>query len=131
MKIICCFVVKRNSKLTLNYYNYNYIFKVKKCDKTNIPQIVYWFGTDLDDGFSILQGKECLSFEEGKKRGLLKQKVGSGSRKFNQALDGLNESLKKPLCSRLPFVKLKEDYEHICGPQADRLLAEIEAEFSL
>ena len=93
---------------------------------------MYWFGSDIDDGFSILQEKECLSFEEGKKRGLLKPKVtGACTTRFNEALDKFNETLKIPLSSRLPFTKVKEAYEHVCGPQADRLLVEIEAELSL
>lgn len=90
--------------------------------------MVYWFGNNSNGAFSILELTSCLSFVEGKRRGLLKQKRGAANKnQFDKALGQLKDVLKQPLNKRIPFVKLKEEYEHLCGPQADRLLVELEA----
>jgi len=99
----------------------------EKCEKSKVPQLVYWFGNNSNGAFSVLELTSCLSFEEGKRRGLLEQKRGATDKnRFDKALVQLKEVLKKPLHKRVPFVKLKEEHEHLCGPQADRLLVELE-----
>jgi len=99
----------------------------EKCDKSKVPQLVYWFGNNSNGAFSVLELTSCLSFEEGKRRGILRQKRGATDKnRFDKALVQLKEVLKKPLHKRIPFVKLKEEHEHLCGPQADRLLVELE-----
>lgn len=102
----------------------------EKCTTNkNFPQIVYWFGSDFENGFSISTGNHCLSLMDGAKKGLLKQKSGNGpvSKTFNKALEKLFETQRKPLGpSRIPFKKLKEEHERICVPKIDCLVTEIE-----
>jgi len=94
-----------------------------------IPQIVYWFGVTPDRGFSILEEGSCLSLERAKEQGLL-EKLPSKSKaaeKHNRLLEMLQEAVRKPPASRLPLGKVREVYEQVSGPKADRLLAEFEA----
>ncbi|VEU35907.1 unnamed protein product [Pseudo-nitzschia multistriata] len=80
----------------------------------DIPQIVFWFGSDVDDGFSILPEAYCLSFKAAKTKGLVAMKGGNGSlaRDYNKSLANLFAALKKPIGpGRLPFKKLKEKHE--------------------
>ena len=99
----------------------------EKCEENEVPRIVYWFehGDNYNSAFSILRERDCISFEEGRKKGLLKKKEGTGSITFNKGLDEMIAAQKKPPCDRVPFVKLKEVYEQVSGSKADRLLAEV------
>lgn len=100
----------------------------EKRSSHTVPQIVYWLGSDPKNGFSILHEKDCLSLKKARLVELVKYKQGNTAmaRRYNKALDELFTTLKKPLdSSRIPFVKTKERHELVCGPKADRLLAEI------
>jgi hypothetical protein len=92
-----------------------------------IPQIVYWFGESTNKGFSILEEKECLSLEEGKKKGLLRRKENKSksASKHNHAISLLWDAHRKPSEARLPLGIIKEHHERVSGPDADRLLAEL------
>jgi len=105
----------------------------EKCDNSNVPQIVYWFGSsNLADAFSIRAKRSCISLEEGKRKGLLKKaRSASDSNRFNKAWRHLKVAMKKPLNNRSPFEKLKEEYEYVGGDQPDRLLVELKAATNL
>jgi hypothetical protein len=122
MNIMKCFV-DRNKILTVSFLN-----QISKCDNSNVPHIVYWFGTsNLEDAFSIRAKKSCISIEEGTRKGLLKKaRSASDSNRFNKAWKQLKAATKKPLNKRSPFEKLKEEYEYVGGPKPDRILVELE-----
>jgi hypothetical protein len=122
MNIVKCFV-DRNKILTVSFLN-----QISKCDNSNVPHIVYWFGTStLEDAFSIRAKKSCISIEEGTRKGLLKKaRSASDSNRFNKAWKQLKAASKKPLNKRSPFEKLKEEYEYVGGPKPDRILVELE-----
>eukprot|EP00537_Pseudo-nitzschia_pungens_P012054 CAMPEP_0172391222 /NCGR_PEP_ID=MMETSP1061-20121228/7669_1 /TAXON_ID=37318 /ORGANISM="Pseudo-nitzschia pungens, Strain cf. pungens" /LENGTH=887 /DNA_ID=CAMNT_0013121777 /DNA_START=27 /DNA_END=2690 /DNA_ORIENTATION=+ len=102
--------------------------ELKKNGGQSVPQIVYWLGSDPSSGFSLLPNKNCISLVKARRKGLVKYKPGnnSGSKTFNNALEELFAALKKPRGeARIPFEKINETHERVCGPKADRLLAEI------
>ena len=102
----------------------------EKCTTNkNFPQIVYWLGSDFENGFSFSTEDQCLSLMGGAKKGLLKQKSGNSpvSKTFNKALEKLFETHRKPLGpSRIPFKKLKESHECVCVPKIVCLVTDIE-----
>lgn len=84
---------------------------------------MYWFGHEkVDDAFSILKEDDCLSYEEGIKKGLSRETIGS------KKWDEMQRVREKHITERLPFQKLREFYEYVVGPRADRLLVELETE---
>eukprot|EP00537_Pseudo-nitzschia_pungens_P000702 CAMPEP_0172372890 /NCGR_PEP_ID=MMETSP1060-20121228/49553_1 /TAXON_ID=37318 /ORGANISM="Pseudo-nitzschia pungens, Strain cf. cingulata" /LENGTH=1134 /DNA_ID=CAMNT_0013099037 /DNA_START=79 /DNA_END=3483 /DNA_ORIENTATION=- len=105
-----------------------WLSEFKKSGGQSVPQIVYWLGSDPSSGFSLLPNKDCISLVKARRNGLVKYKPGnkSGSKTFNNALEELFAALKKPRGeARIPFEKINETHERVCGPKADRLLAEI------
>lgn len=101
----------------------------EKCNKSKVPQIVYWFGhLDLSTAFSILPESSCISLEEGERKGLTRKKRGGAdSNQFKKAWRLLQEARISKNENTLPFTKIREDYEFVTGPNPDRLLVEIEA----
>jgi hypothetical protein len=114
--------------LTVSFLN-----PISQCDNSNVPQIVYWFGSsNLGDAFSIRAKKSCISLDDGKRKGLHKKvRSASDSNRFNKAWRHLKVAMKKSLNNRSPFEKLKEEYEYVGGHQPDRLLVEFEAATNL
>jgi hypothetical protein len=96
---------------------------------SKFPQIVYWLGVTPSEGFSILKGCNCLSLSDAKKRGLLKTRntKSKAAKKHNHALLKLKEAVKKAPSCRSPLGEVREVHERVSGPNADRLLAELEA----
>lgn len=106
--------------------------KVSGVGKTawqKIPQIVYWFGATLDNGFSVLEESECVSLEDARTRGLLKPKTtqSKAALKHNHALQQLKKAIKRPKDRSRLGLDVREVHERVIGPKADRLLAEFEA----
>ena len=114
--------------LTVSFLN-----PISQCDNSNVPRIVYWFGSsNLKDAFSIRAKRSCISLEEGKRKGLLeKARSASDSNQFNKAWRHLKVAMKKPRINRSPLEKFKEEYDYVGGHQPDRLLVELEAAANL
>jgi len=114
--------------LTVSFLN-----PISQCDNSNVPRIVYWFGSsNLKDAFSIRAKRSCISLEEGKRKGLLeKARSASDSNQFNKAWRHLKVAMKKPCNNRSPLEKFKEEYDYVGGHQPDRLLVELEAATNL
>mmetsp|Transcript_26427 Transcript_26427/g.39072 ORF Transcript_26427/g.39072 Transcript_26427/m.39072 type:complete len:321 (-) Transcript_26427:1419-2381(-) len=104
----------------------------------NLPRIIYWYGFPIQEAFSIMPRGDCLSCEEGTKRGFsyiplpIHRKLESGSKltkmedSFVTGLDAMMKDMRKPREERpIPFVKVLEDYQLVV--RGMRLVTEIEA----
>jgi len=121
----------------------NWMDAFRQCKKNEIPRIIFWFSAEkMEDSFSVLTSEDWISYEEGVEKGLatisakIKRKIESKkdispSEKLTvKAYEGMEEALYKEPEFRLPFKKLKEDYEYVLGLGGDRLLIEVKAELS-
>ena len=101
----------------------------KQCDDiSQVPRIVYWFGSNkLENAFSILEGKACITYQRGMEMGL-KEKI-CMTKDGRQKYKLMKTANSKPVHSRRSFPKLREEYEYVIGPMADRHLFDIEAEY--
>lgn len=107
-----------------------------------LPRIVYWYGCSIREAFSIMPKGDCLSFEEGSKRGFshiplaIHRKLESGSKltkaedSFVTGLDAMMKDMRKSREERvIPFVRILEDYQLLI--RGMRLVTEIEAKNQL
>lgn len=77
----------------------------------------------LDNAFSIVKGKDCITFDEGWRKGL------KSKQEKTKPWQLMEEALGKPKNQRNPIQKSREGYEYVLGPKADRLLVELETEW--
>lgn len=121
----------------------NWMDAFRQCKKNEIPRIVFWFSAEtMEDSFSVLTSEDWISYEEGVEKGLatipakIKRKIedkmnlSPSEKLIVKAYEGMEEALHKEPENRLPFKKLKEDYEYVLGLGGDRLLIEVKAELS-
>ncbi len=103
--------------------------------------LAYWFSANrLDDAFSIFKEEDWITYEEGVEKGLsnipaniskkvsMKLKLSPEEKVIHRTWTAMKEAVNKPLDERLPFPKLKEDYECVLGLGGDRLLIEVKTE---
>jgi len=110
----------------------------KTTDLRKVPRIVYWYGENLENAFSLVSANQCLSYTKARERGVadmpkdVLQKIRRGKRlgkseeKLQHIWKKMEADLDKAPEDRIHFEKPKEDHELV--QSGERLFMEIEAE---
>lgn len=117
-------------------------FKKHKASKGSpFPMIAYWFGVKtLENAFSVFRGEDWITYEEGVEKGLANvpakitkklaknEMLTTDEKSILSTWTAMKDALDQPPEKRLPFPKLREDYECVMGLGGDRLLVEVKTE---
>jgi len=107
-------------------------------DPQKVPRIVYWYGADVENAFSIVNANNCLSYNKARKKGVAElpkdilQKIkrrktlSKSEEKLYHSWKQIEGDIDKAPADRIRFEKPKEDHELV--QSGNRLFMEIEAE---
>ncbi len=110
----------------------------KATDPQKVPRLVYWYGEDIENAFSLVTANNCLSYIKARKRGVadvpkdILQKIrkrktlSKSEEKLYHSLKQIEVDVDKAPADRIRFEKPKEDHELV--QSGKRLFMEIEAE---
>lgn len=110
----------------------------KTTDPVKVPRLVYWYGEDIENAFSLVTANNCLSYKKARKSGVadvpkeILQKIrkhrtlSKSEEKLYHSLKEIELDVDKVPADRIRFEKPKEDHELV--QSGKRLFMEIEAE---